>query len=185
MKSFMKKSAIAEIVLSVIFSAGWAQQFDYAAYTQTTFHNIITQEQNQSYDQTKPPKVADFIQLECKVSKYRISCCYSNALRPISEKKKDLIKQWVEILEINPALASLYRHEILVNDGSGDRWIPMQEQLFPYINQELVKNDTIELFIVFIGKVDSELVFIATEFEKPIPTVQDSTWMAAFTRKDP
>jgi hypothetical protein len=64
--------------------------------------------------------------------------------------------------------SAIYQQEILVTERTREHWIPIQKQLFPYINKELVKNDTIELFIILIGKVKSEFIFIATEFEKPI-----------------
>ena len=57
----------------------------------------------------------------------------------------------------------------------------MQGQLFPFINKELVKNDSIELFIILIGTVESEFVFIATEFEKQISPAKNSIQVTAST----
>jgi len=88
----------------------------------------------------------------------------------------------METLQIDPKLASLYQQEIRVSEGKRVHWIPIQEQLFPYINQELVRNDTIELFIILTGKVESEFVFIATEFEKPVSPAKNKIQAAAYTR---
>jgi hypothetical protein len=178
----MRKLLIFGIAMFVVLPASWSEEFNYASYTQTTLQDIITEERNHSYEQAEAKQHADFIQLECGVSKYRVSCCYSNIRRPISEKKKNTIKLWVEALKIDPKLASLYQHEIRVTEGKRDHWIPIQELLFPHINQELVENDTIELFIILIGKVESEFVFIATEFEKPISPAKKSIQATACTR---
>ena len=165
----MRKFVLAGVVMLFLSSVCWSQELNYASYTQSTLQHIIAaEEQIHPYNQAEVNKQADCIRLECSVSKYRVSCCYSNIRRPISEKKKNVIKMWLEALKIDPRLASLYQQEIQVTEGTRVHWIPIQEQLFPRINPELVKNDTIGLFIIFISKVESEYVFIATEFEKSI-----------------
>lgn len=174
MKQLMKMLEILGIAMLVVSPAGWSGEFDYAAYTQTTLQYIIAEEQNHSHEQSEDEKHAGYIRLECGVFKYQVPCCYSNILRPISEKKKNVIMLWMETLKIDLKLASLYLQEIQVTEGMRVHWIPIQEQIIPHINKELVKNDTIELFIIFIGKAESEFVFIATEFEKPIAPVKNS-----------
>jgi hypothetical protein len=169
------KSVIIVIALFVLLPAGWSQEFNYASYTQTTLQDIIiAEEQIHSNEQAGVEKCADCIQLECQVVKYQVPCCYSNTRRPISEKKRNVINMWMETLNINPILASLYQQEIRVTVGTKEHWIPIQEQLFPHINKELVDNDSIALFVILIGKVESEFVFIATEFEKQISPAQNS-----------
>jgi hypothetical protein len=169
MKQLMRKLKIFGMAMCVVLPASWAGEFDYASYTQTTLQDImIVEEQNHSHDRVEANKYADCIQLECQVSKFRVLCGYSPVRRPISDKKKNAITLWTETLKIDPKLASLYRQEMLVTEGTRDHWIPIQEQLLSYIDDEFVKNDTIELFIILVGKVESEYVFIATEFEKPI-----------------
>jgi len=166
--------------------ASWSAEFNYTSYTQTTLRDIImAEEQVHPPGQAQAKKSTDCIQLECRISKYRVSCSYSNFRRPISEKKKNAIKLWMQTLQIDPTLASLYKQEIRVTEGSRDHWIPIQEQLWPCLNQELVKNDTIELFIILIGKVGSEFVFIGTEFEKPFPPDKGSIQATASTRAAP
>src|SRR4030042_1107476 len=147
MKQLMRKLAIFGIALFVVLPSSGSEEFDYASYTQTTLQNILSEEQNHSHGKAEARLYADLIQLEGRVTKYRVSCCYSDIRRPISEKKKNLIKIWMETLQIDPKLASLYQQEIRVSEGKREHWIHIQEQLFPYINQELVRNDTIELFI--------------------------------------
>ncbi|MBN1998690.1 hypothetical protein JW935_14110 [candidate division KSB1 bacterium] len=186
MKQFMPKLLIFGITLFMALPAGWSQEFNYASYIQTTLQDIImAEEQIHSRDQAGVEKCTDGIQLECLVSKYQVSCCYSNISRPISETKKNVIKLWMEALNIDPQLVSLYQQEILVKEGMRPQWIPVQEQLLPHINQELVKYDTIELFIILTGKVESEYIFIATEFEKSISPAQNLLQATASTRAAP
>ncbi len=185
MKRLTKKSAIVGFAVLFILPASWSADFNYVSYTQTTLQEVIAEEQNHSHGQAKAKKEADYIQIECSVSKYRVSCCYSAIQRPISEKRKNIIKLWMETLKIDPKLASLYQQEIRVSEGKSVHWIPIQKQLIPCINQELVKNDTIELFIISIGTVESEFVFIATEFEKSIPPAKNLIQSTACTRAAP
>jgi hypothetical protein len=185
MKHFMGKSAIAGIVMQVVLSPSWAGDFNYASYTQTTIQDILSEEHNQSLDQVETQTASECIHLEYRVSKHCVSCQYSDRQRPISKIKKNVIKLWLETLDIDPKLGSLYDHEIQVTDGNRTHWIPIQKQLIPCINRELVKNDPIVLFIMLIGKVDSEFVLIATEFEKPIPPARNSIQATACTKASP
>jgi hypothetical protein len=96
-----------------------------------------------------------------------------------------MIKAWMEIIHADPELANLYKHEIRVTKGSGEHWIPIQEQLFSLMDRELVKNESFELFILLLGKIGSEYVFIATEFDKSIPPADHSIQAAASMRAEP
>jgi len=168
MKQVMRKLRIIGIALSVLLPASWSAEFQFASYTQTTLQDIIAEEQRHSSVQTAAETHAGFIHLECQVSKYRVLCRYSDIRRVISKKKSNVIRLWTETLNIDPQLASIYRQEIRVTEGNTVHWIPMQEPLFQHINQELVKDDMIEIFIILTGKVGSEFVFIATEFQKSL-----------------
>ena len=187
MRQFMRKSKIFAIAMFVFLPASWSGEFDYASYTQTTLQHIIAEEQKHSEEQVADKKYtkAEYDLLECRVAKYRVSCRYSNILRPIPDKKKNVIKWWMEALDFDSKLASLYQHEIRVSKGASVHWIPIQEQLFPHLNQELVHNDTIELFIILIGKVESEFVFIGTEFAKPDSSTENSLQATASPRAMP
>jgi len=167
MKQLMRILEILGMAMFSVLSVGRTSEFDYAAYSQTTLQEIIIAEElNHAHEQAEDEKYKAYIQLECDVFKYQVPCSYSNLQRSISEKKKNVIMLWMETLKIDLKLAALYLHEIQVTEGMRVYWIPVQEQIIPHIKTELVRNDAIELFIIFIGKVESEFVFIATEFEK-------------------
>jgi len=173
---------IAGIVMLAISPAVWPQEFDYASYTPTTFQDIIAEEENHDKNQPEAKNLPEYIQIECQLNKYRVCCSYANIRRLISGKKKELIRMWMEALKIDPIHLSLYQQEILVSEGTRNHWIPIQEQLFPHIDRELVKNDTISLFIILAGKAESGLVFIATEFDKPVSPDGNSVQATASTR---
>jgi hypothetical protein len=155
------------IALVALYPAGRLSGFQFASYTRSTLRDIITEEQNHSYGQPAAEPQPGFIQLECRIAKFRVLCRYSDIRRVISREKTNVIRSWTETLNIDPKFASLYRREIQVTDGLNVHWIPIQEQLFPHIKRELVKNDMVELFIILTGKAGSEFIFIATEFIKP------------------
>lgn len=185
MKELYKTSAIVAMVLFFVLTVGWSGEFNYASYHRTTLQSITTEEQKHAHVQAMSEKNADDIQLECVLFKYRVSCRYSDVRRPISEKKKNAILLWMETLRIDSQYASLYRQEIRVSEGKNINWIPIQEPLLPHIDNELVKDDSFELFIILIGQVDSEFVFIATEFAKPMAPAEASMQTAAGTRVTP
>jgi len=174
MKKFIRKLAIIGIILSVFSPAAWSGEFNYASYAQTTLQDIITEEQNQSSRQAEAKGNSNVIQLDCSVPKYLVECRYSNTRRPISDSKKNLIILWMEMLRIDSALTSIYQQEILVTEGAKEYWMPIQEKLNPYMNQELAENDTIDLFIILIGKIETEFVFIVTEFDMAISPAENS-----------
>jgi hypothetical protein len=186
MKLLIKKLTIIEIAVFIALPPSWSGEFDYASYTQTTLQNIIAEEQKYSEEQVADKKHTDteLVLLDCRVAKYRVSCRYSNVLRPVSEKKKSVIIGWMEMLAFDTKSASLYKQEMRVSEGTSVQWIPIQEQLFPHLTRELVKNDTIDLFVIFIGKVESELVFIGTEFAKPDASTIDSLNTTAALRAE-
>jgi hypothetical protein len=168
MKWLVSKWAITATVLVALLPVSWSGEFDYDSYIPTTLRDIILEEQEHIKVHAKDDKTVTDVLLECRVAKYRVPCRYFNNQRPISEKKKKVITGWMEMLKFDINIASLYKQEIRVSDGTREHWIPIQEQLFPHLNHEVVKNDTIELFIILTGCVESEYVFIATEFVKPV-----------------
>jgi hypothetical protein len=185
MKHLMRNWKMIGIALLALFPAGWSSGFQFASYTRSTLQDIIAEEQNHSFGQAAAEPQAGFIQLECRPAKYRILCRYSDIRRVISKKKSNVIRLWTETLKIDPKLASLYRREIQVTEGLNVHWIPIQDQLFPHIKQELVKNDMIELFVILTGKAGSEFVFIATEFQKSLSSDEKLIKAAAYERASP
>ncbi len=64
-------------------------------------------------------------------------------------------------------MIELYKHEFLVREGGEDLWIPVQEQLLPYMGTELKVGEEFALYIVLAGTVKGKWVFLATEFAAP------------------
>jgi len=185
MKLSAKNLLIIGIVLFIALPVGWSEEFNYQSYAKATFQNIVTEEQNHTFDQTGAKQNAVTMQLECRVTKYKVLCRYSSFRRPISDKKKNVIQSWLETLGIDPNFASLYRQEIQVTEGMNVHWIPVQEKLLSHINRELVKDDMIDIFIIFTGKVGSEFVFIATEYEKSLSLEKKLIKATAYERAVP
>jgi hypothetical protein len=163
------KSSIAAVMVLWAWTACSSAEFNYASYIETTLQGIITEERNHSIDSADQKKIVERVEIECRTAKYRVSCNYAAVRRPISGKNLNVIKLWVKTLQIDPELASLYRQEIKVTEGMNVHWIPVQENLLSHIDRELRRNDAMELFILFLGKNDSEYVFIATEYNAIVP----------------
>lgn len=158
------KCLIAAVMVLWAWTACSSGEFNYASYIETTLQDIITEERNHSIDSAAQKKSIERVEIECRTAKYRVSCNYTAFRRPISGNRKIVIQLWMETLKIKPSIASLYQQEIKVTEGINVHWIPIQEKLLPYIDRDLGRNEGIELFILFLGKVDSGYLFIATEF---------------------
>ncbi len=182
MRHPVSRWVILGLLLFVAVPACWSGEFDYPSYNQSTLQEIMQKEKSHSHDEAQAAKYDDIIQLECRFAKYRVPCGFSDDRRLISEKKKMVIKLWMEMNRIDAKLAALYQQEIQVFDGVGIYWIPIQEQLIPHIDRELVQNDSMELFIILTGTVESEYVFIATEYEKPLSPAGNSRQATASAR---
>ncbi len=97
--------------------------------------------------------------------KYRIRVPFTNESREIGPEKIKFIEMWVNALVRIPELIKLYKHEILIKSEDKDYWIPMQEQVLPYMNKELKIGKQFDLYIILAGTIKDEWVFLATEFK--------------------
>ncbi len=144
MNQHKRKFSIATVIVLWAWTACGSAEFNYASYIETTLQDIITEERNHSVYPAAQKKTLERVEIECQTAKYRVSCNYTAVRRPISGNRKNVIKLWVQTLQIEPTLASLYRQEIKVTEGMNVHWIPVQEKLLPHINRNLGRNDAIE-----------------------------------------
>jgi hypothetical protein len=166
MKHFLNLRVIIGIASFFAWPAAGSGEFDYDSYTHSTLQSVVKEEQDQMPIWTADEDAAEDVQIECRFAKYQVLCRYSTDIRLIPKRKIKLLMEWMAIHKLDAKYATLYKHEIRVTEGASAFWIPIQEQLCTHLNRELVNSDTILLFVIWIGKVESEFAFIATEFVK-------------------
>jgi hypothetical protein len=150
---------ILSIIVPILFVFAMpSEAFDKSAYIPSSMPQII----NENKDVLLMEGV-DY-SISAALFKYRITVSFTKELREINADTKTLIEMWAKSLNRKP-YADMYKHEFLVQIDGVDYWIPMQEQVLPYMGNELEIGDNFTLYIVLIGAVKGNWVFLATEFE--------------------
>ena len=64
-------------------------------------------------------------------------------------------------------LARTFQKEIQVEENGRTYWLPIQNVLLDPLEKEVGKNGTLELWIVYIGAIEKDFVFLVNEFQAP------------------
>jgi hypothetical protein len=103
----------------------------------------------------------------------RVKVNYTGRSRSISQKRKELIKDWLTTtygLEKREEYIKLWDTEFLFTETLIEYWLPVQTPLIHYLQEELKKGDEVTLYVAWIGarkesgKID--WLFGVNEFEK-------------------
>jgi hypothetical protein len=60
----------------------------------------------------------------------------------------------------------MFEQELLVYQGYTPLWIPVQKQLVPFLNKEIMKDELIWIYVSVIGATKDRIVFTLNDFEK-------------------
>ncbi|MFQ5960013.1 MAG: hypothetical protein ACE5K9_02780 [Candidatus Methylomirabilales bacterium] len=149
------------ICLAVMLAGGFAAG---VAHAEFNFKRYRPYSLGQAIADHSHGERADWV-IEAGSFKYRVRVTYTGEQREIKASVKDLISKWVKSLGLNPKLLTLFKHEILVREGSGQYWLPIQEQLLPHVARELRVGGPVDLYVMHVGSTKTELVFIVNEFQ--------------------
>lgn len=100
---------------------------------------------------------------------YLIEVKYLGRSRPITESRRTLVHHWQKSIRKLEGHEDLFSIEILVVEGGQERWLPIQRQVFPYLEKEQPNGGPIELYAVLIGASaangpNEDYVFVVNEF---------------------
>jgi hypothetical protein len=178
----MKRLVLCSLALAVLTSFGSAQDRDpWEKYQPQTLDQIIKHHAAKVLND--PDIVMSFPDGSTAVltrdsfpSKVKVT--YTGRSRSISQKRKELIKNWLtttygadregalKIEEYN----KLFDTEFLFTETLIEYWLPIQSSLAQALQEELKKGDEVTLYVAWVGarkesgKVD--WVFLVNEFEK-------------------
>jgi hypothetical protein len=62
-------------------------------------------------------------------------------------------------------LGKRYAHEVEIEEEGARHWLPMQEVLLPFLDKELPRGGTADLYALFLGGIDGQPLLIVNEFE--------------------
>lgn len=67
--------------------------------------------------------------------------------------RKFLIKAWSGLFgtERGAQMLEILQHEVLLIENEQEYWIPVQEPLIPFMEDELTINEPIIVFIIWVG----------------------------------
>lgn len=101
----------------------------------------------------------------------RVRIVYTGQFREISATRQFAIARWAEVYLPDKAdvYVPLFQHEVLVREGSEEFWMPVQEPLIPYMENELQVEGKATMLVVWMGAILSgpdevERIYLVNEF---------------------
>jgi len=98
----------------------------------------------------------------------KVRVVYTGKSREITPRRREVISEWAKARKVSKEVVDLFEHELLFVEGSKEYWIPVQEQLIPYLRRDVKTGETVELLVIWIGARKEmrqvEWVFLVNEF---------------------
>ncbi len=98
--------------------------------------------------------------------KYRVQVTHLGGRRPLPESTRTLIVDWARAVGVESQLISAFKQEIEVAEAGKSYWLPVQDVLLPHMGRELAAGDSVRLYVMWIGYVETRWVFLVNEFER-------------------
>ncbi|MCA9896991.1 MAG: hypothetical protein H6654_01860 [Ardenticatenaceae bacterium] len=106
-----------------------------------------------------------------------IEVIYSGEIREIDPVKQFLIQNWTGSLseDLRSYFQEAFQHEILVVEADAEYWLPIQEALIPFLEDEVDPGNEMLIYVVWIGahipdaNTQPESVFLINEFKARLP----------------
>lgn len=107
----------------------------------------------------------------------QVEVIYSGEFREIDPAKQFLIETWGGTIspEVAERIKGAFQQEVLVIEAGIEYWIPVQEVLIPFLEDELESGDEALIFILWVGgnilnaETPPDRVFILNEFRTKLP----------------
>ena len=107
----------------------------------------------------------------------RIPVIYTGEFRDIDPIKQFIIESWGATIspEVGENIKGAFLQEVLVVESDTEYWIPVQELLVPFIENELNPGDDMMIYVLWVGAsiADADTppipVFILNEFQTILP----------------
>ena len=94
----------------------------------------------------------------------RSRMAFGREFRHVSEDSQRLIGAWGDSMGVTGTL-EVFRREVRVRQGDREYWLPVQEALATAMEAELRAREVIEVFVIYIGRVDGRAVFLVNAFD--------------------
>lgn len=94
----------------------------------------------------------------------RTRASYEGEFRRLPEDSRRLIAVWGDSMGVTGML-EVFQREVRVRQGDREYWLPVQEALATAMEAELRAGELIEVFVIYIGRVDGRAVFLVNAFD--------------------
>lgn len=94
----------------------------------------------------------------------RTQVTYAGEFRRLPEDSRRLIVAWGDSMGVSGML-EVFRREVRVRQRGREYWLPIQDGLATAMETELRAGEAIEVFVIFIGRVDGRDVFLVNAFD--------------------
>ena len=95
---------------------------------------------------------------------YEVIATWTGKHRELRASTLGLIERWVKALRKSPDVAKLFEHEVELSAGGVSYWLPIQNSLVEPFVREVQPQARLKLFIMYIGALKSDKLFIINEF---------------------
>jgi hypothetical protein len=154
------KTYIILFALLLLFIFQCDAQFNYDRYKGATLSTIID---------TRPelvPSDLSGITIAAANLAYRVGVIYGDSTRAIDSLSKQVINYWITTIAKVEFKDSMYQREALFYEKNISFWIPIQDQLLPFMKKELLRGEYLYLYLTVYGGTPKGIVFSINEFEK-------------------
>lgn len=150
------------IILTALFLSTFIHaDFDYTTYKKAGFTEIKA-EHGKSFFANKDNS---HYTISATTFKYRIPVMFSRKIRNITSNNRTVLNEWGTSLRVKKQFLDLYQKEFMVRFNDETYWIPVQEPLVEAMGNELHQDDEFELYVLLIGSIQNNFVFLTTEFK--------------------
>lgn len=167
----MSKSLIfllLALMTALFASTSYGQGFPWDDFKPRTLKEIVAIDAREIKDSERENRV--IFHADMLLSVIRVK--YTGKSRPISDVKKDFLKNWAQTFTQNAEeYAAHYEKDLLFTEDEVKYWLPVQKKVIPYFLKELKKGEEVDIYIVRAGGVCRkrmcDWLFLVEEFQKP------------------
>jgi len=142
------------------------QKFDYSKYHPSKLTDIAKEhDKSLELDSKNAPPGKAFICIEAAPNAIRVKAEFCNEFRTPSEEHMKMVKSWLKALG-HEKYIGLFQHEVKLREDDIEYWLPIQEQLIPFLQREINTGEIAEFYIVYYGAYNFDHVFVINEFQK-------------------
>jgi hypothetical protein len=158
------------LILLLCYSNSFAQDgFPWNDFKPRTLNEIVSMDAKEINDSATKNRL--IFHGDMLLSVVRVK--YTGKSRPMSETKKEVLKQWAQTfsLQNSEEYAASYEEDLLFKERDVEYWLPVQKKVAPYFAKELKEGEEVDIYLVRAGGICSKKVcdwlFLIEELQKP------------------